>query len=96
MSSAGNTMEWMTEVETDDSRNRFRMERDGCAEHLVLSARATRFRGIGTEAGRGHLCPCGVYECTLIKGKLTGICSTTLNAAGGIFQQVVKWEGSGA
>jgi len=68
MSLAGSMMGWMTEVETDDSRNRFRMERIGFAEHPVLPARATRSQGIGTEAGRGRLCPCGIYKCTRING----------------------------
>ena len=66
-------MEWMAEVETDDSIRDVatvsEMEGGGRARDPILFAHATRSQGVGTEAGRGRFCPrSGIYEYTFVNG----------------------------
>lgn len=64
VSSACNTMEWMAEVETDDSIRDVATVLEwkqavvrGIPFHSILSTRSTRPQRVSTEVGRGRLGP---------------------------------------
>jgi len=73
VSSAGSTMEWMAEVETDDSIRDVATVSEwkeavgrGIPFYLLVPR---GLKGVGTEAGRGRLCPrSGIYEYTFVNG----------------------------